>query len=241
VTINGDLTSFYLNGQLSGATNQDRGNPIDNPTVDVCLGREQYSGSLPAGRWFFNGKLDDVRIYQRALSQAEIQSVMVDSVNLAPSFTSNPINKPSAVAGQGYSSSIASDAIDPNPGDTLTFSKLSGPAWLNVAGNGALSGTPLSADAGINSFVVRVTDSGNLFGDAALNLTVAAAPPILATISVEGDHLVLNWSGGLAPYQVQRNADLSGTNWQNFGGPLSTNRLAITPSNTAEFYRIQSQ
>jgi hypothetical protein len=241
VTINGDLTSFYLNGQLSGATNQDRGNPIDNPAVDVCIGREQYAGSLPAGRWFFNGKLDDVRIYQRALSQAEIQSVMADSVNLAPSFTSNPINKPSAVAGQGYSSSIASDAIDPNPGDTLTFSKLSGPAWLNVAGNGALSGTPLSADAGINSFVVRVTDSGNLFGDAALNLTVAAAPPILATISVEGDHLVLNWSGGLAPYQVQRNADLSGTNWQNFGGPLSTNRLAITPSNTAEFYRIQSQ
>jgi hypothetical protein len=241
VTINGDLTSFYLNGQLSGATNQDRGNPIDNTSVDVCIGREQYSGSLPAGRWFFNGKLDDVRIYQRALSQAEIQSVMVDSVNSAPSFTSNPINKPAAVAGQSYSSSIASDAIDPNPGDTLTFSKLSGPAWLSVAANGALSGTPLSADAGTNSFVVRVTDSGNLFGDAALNIVVAPAPPILGAISAEGDQLVLSWSGGIAPYQVQRNADLSGTNWQNFGGPLSTNRLAITPSNAAEFYRIQSQ
>ena len=124
---------------------------------------------------------------------------MVDSVNIAPSFTSNPINKPAAVAGQSYSSSIASDAIDPNPGDTLTFSKLSGPAWLNVAGNGALSGTPLSADAGTNSFVVRVTDSGNLFVNAALNITVAPAPPILAAISVEGDHLVLSWSGGMAP------------------------------------------
>jgi hypothetical protein len=123
----------------------------------------------------------------------------------------------------------------------LTFSKLSGPAWLSVAANGALSGTPLSADAGTNSFVVRVTDSGNLFGDAALNIVVAPAPPILGAISAEGDQLVLSWSGGIAPYQVQRNADLSGTNWQNFGGPLSTNRLAITPSNAAEFYRIQSQ
>jgi hypothetical protein len=72
--------------------------------------------------------MDDVRIYQRALSQAKIQSVMVDSANSAPSFTSNPINKPSAVAGKSYSSSIAGDAMDPNPGDTLTFSKLSGPA-----------------------------------------------------------------------------------------------------------------
>jgi hypothetical protein len=60
-------------------------------------------------------------------------------------------------------------------------------------------------------------------------------------MSVEGDHLVLNWTGGIAPFQVQRNTDLSGTNWQNFGGPLATNRLVITPSNTAEFYRIQSQ
>jgi len=73
VIINSNLTTFYLNGQLSGATNQNRGSAIDNTTNNVCLGREQYSGSLPAGRWFFNGLLDDVRLYKRALTQAEIQ------------------------------------------------------------------------------------------------------------------------------------------------------------------------
>jgi hypothetical protein len=95
VTINGDLTSFYFNGQLSGATNQDRGNAIDNTAVDVCLGREQYSGSLPAGRWFFNGRMDDIRIYQRALTQAEIQSVMAGSPAKPPridGFTLNGTN-----------------------------------------------------------------------------------------------------------------------------------------------------
>jgi hypothetical protein len=79
LTINGDLTTFYLNGQLSGTANQDRGNAIDNTATQVSIGREQYSGSMPAGRWFFNGQLDDVRIYERVLSQAEIQSVMIGS------------------------------------------------------------------------------------------------------------------------------------------------------------------
>jgi hypothetical protein len=76
VTINGNLTTFYLNGLLSGVTNQNRGNPIDNTATGVSIGREQYSGSLPAGRWFFNGLMDDVRLYNRALTQAEIQSIV---------------------------------------------------------------------------------------------------------------------------------------------------------------------
>lgn len=76
VTINGDLANFYINGQLSGSANQDRGNTIDNTGTDVCIGREQYAGSLPAGRWFFDGELDDVRLYKLALRQADIENVM---------------------------------------------------------------------------------------------------------------------------------------------------------------------
>ena len=44
-------------------------------------------------------------------------------------------------------------------GDTLTYSKVSGPAWLSVASNGALSGTPGNSDVGANSFTVKVTDA----------------------------------------------------------------------------------
>jgi hypothetical protein len=76
VAINNNLATFYINGQLSGAANQNRGNAIDNTTNHICVGREQYSGSLPVGRWFFNGLIDDVRIYRQALTQPEIQSIM---------------------------------------------------------------------------------------------------------------------------------------------------------------------
>jgi len=79
LTINGDLTTFYFNGQVAGTADQDRGNALDNTATQVSVGREQYSGSMPAGRWFFNGQLDDVRIYERVLSQMEIQGVMVGS------------------------------------------------------------------------------------------------------------------------------------------------------------------
>ena len=44
---------------------------------------------------------------------------------------------------------------DLDTGDTLTYAKVSGNAWLNVATNGVLSGTPAQGDVGTNSFTVR--------------------------------------------------------------------------------------
>jgi hypothetical protein len=48
-------------------------------------------------------------------------------------------------------------ATDAN-GGTLTFAKVSGPSWLSVALDGALTGTPSSSDVGLNSFEVSVSD-----------------------------------------------------------------------------------
>lgn len=70
--INGNRTSLYLNGLLSGVADQDRGGAIDSTLLPVCIGREQYSGSLPVGRWHFNGMVDDVRIYRQALSADQV-------------------------------------------------------------------------------------------------------------------------------------------------------------------------
>jgi alpha-galactosidase len=145
VTINGALTTFYLNGQINGAANQNRGNPIDNTPAGVSIGREQYSGSMPAGRWFFDGLVDEVRIYRRTLTPAEIR-----------------------------------------------------------------------------------------------NIATSTAPPISAAISVVGNHVVLNWSGGVAPFQVQVKTNLLDAAWQNYGGPIGSNSLILSPGGAAGFYRIQS-
>lgn len=158
-------------------------------------------------------------------------------VNGAPSFTVDPFAGPDIVAGQNYSGSIATNATDPNPSDTLTFAKVSGPAWLLIGTDGSLSGEPFSADVGNNTLVVSVTDPGNLSSTATLNIEVLAPSPILSTITAGATNLLLSWSGGIAPYQVQMSTDLT-SGWVNLGGTLNTNSLVVTPTNAAAFYRI---
>jgi hypothetical protein len=162
-------------------------------------------------------------------------------VNGAPSFTVNPFTMPAIVAGQNYSGTIATNATDPNPGDVLTFALVSGSPWLVVATNGALSGTPLSVNVGNNSFVVSVTDPGGLSNTAAMNIAVTAAAPIISGLSTQPGGLLLNWSGGIAPYQVQAATNLVDPNWQNLTGMIGSNSVSVTPSNSAMFYRILGQ
>ena len=162
-------------------------------------------------------------------------------VNGAPSFLASPFTMPAIIAGQSYSSTIATNTTDPNPGDVLTFAKVSGPAWLSVATDGSLSGMPLSGDVGNNSFAVSVTDPGGLSDTATMNITVTAAPLIISTISVQAGGLLLSWSSGIPPYQVQATTNLLNPNWQNVGGTISSNSLSVTPTNDAIFYRIIGQ
>lgn len=162
------------------------------------------------------------------------------SVTGAPSFIADPFTLPAILVGQNESGTIATNATDPNTGDTPTFSLLSGPSWLSLAANGALSGAPLSANVGTNTFTVSVTDQGGLSSSATMYILVTS-PPIIPQISQQSGSLTLNWSGGVAPYQLQMTTNLSNPNWQNVGGPVSGASVIITPSNSAAFYRIVGQ
>ena len=54
----------------------------------------------------------------------------------------------------------------------LTFARVSGPAWLTVATDGTLGGTPANNDVGLNSWTVQVSDGINTPVQATLNITV---------------------------------------------------------------------
>jgi Putative Ig domain len=161
-------------------------------------------------------------------------------VNGAPSFTVDPFTMSGILAGQSYSGTIATNASDPNPSDALTFAKVSGPNWLAVAANGTLSGVPFSTDVGNNIFVVSVSDVGGLSDTATMNIDVTAAP-IISTISVQAGNLLLEWSGGIPPYQVQSTTNLLSPDWQDVGGAISSNSLSLTATNDVMFYRIGGQ
>lgn len=111
-----------------------------------------------------------------AIDNIEIWST--PSGPVAPEFTGNPLEKPDAYQNYPYSNTVADDAFDDN-GDTLSFSKISGPDWLNVSPDGTLSGSPESSDVGLNSFIVQVSD-GILSSTTTVNIYVNdVAPPIL--------------------------------------------------------------
>ncbi len=110
-------------------------------------------------------------------------SITVSSANDVPVFTTNPIVAATGTENVAYTGqTLAGSATDTDAGDTITYSKVSGPAWLVIAPDGTLSGTPGSGTTGLNSFVVRATDTASGTADATLEITVIGLPlPWIAT------------------------------------------------------------
>lgn len=173
----------------------------------------------------FDGLIDEVRIYERALSAAEIDSLHDDLVpNQAPAFADASMAKPAATEDSAYSGSLAGDASDPDFGDSLTFTKLSGPSWLAISNEGTLSGTPANGDIGSNSFSVRVSDDAGLDNLATVTIQVTNAndPPLFASDPIPGDQATEDtayWlnlaasAGDIDPGETLVYSKLSGPDW----------------------------
>ena len=167
--------------------------------------------------------------------------------NNPPVFTSDPISKPNASQSTAYSSSIASDASDPD-GDPLSYSKSAGPVWLNVATNGALIGTPGAGDVGINSFTVMVADGRGGSDSATLQISVGGtglnAPTGLVGVSTVARRIDLTWidnSSNEKGFKIERSTN--GTSFTR----ISTRGVDVTSysdgkrtSGRTYYYRVRS-
>ena len=75
-----------------------------------------------------------------------------------PVFKTSDFRKADAPVYIGYSAGISGTVSNTVPGDSLILSKVSGPDWLAVSPEGALSGIPERTDLGTNIFTVQVSD-----------------------------------------------------------------------------------
>jgi len=105
--------------------------------------------------------------------------INVTATNHDPYWTQNPVVLPKTVVGATYVESVAPFAVDPDPKDVLTITKVSGPNWLNVGTKGEVSGVPTKADIGKNTFRVKVTDPAGAFAETTVTILVEKAntPP----------------------------------------------------------------
>ena len=155
--------------------------------------------------------LDEVEIADYAFTPTQIAAL---TTNIPPQFTTNLIFGGSATQTVAYASSLAGMVTDANPGDTLTFTKVSGPAWLNVAANGVLTGTPTPSDGGTNYFTVQITDAAgaSAFTEVLVN-TIAFSANGVWNVDASGIWSdTNNWSGGAVGNGAGYTADFSQVN-----------------------------
>jgi len=86
-TFDGDTTRIYVNGTKLGSNNKQVWNTVQG---DFAAGRILLSGY---GQTYFSGKIDDIRVYTRALNQKEITLLYTEilSVKETP-FSESEIN-----------------------------------------------------------------------------------------------------------------------------------------------------
>ncbi len=149
VTKSGDTARIYLNGveQASGTMSV----PTLSGTLYNYLGKSQW----PADPGF-SGRIDEVHIANYAMSREDIVGMVDNTMGMevpAGEVTATP-----AVQGVPYSGSVAGVASDPDAG-SITYYKIFGPDWLDVAPDGTLSGTPDPGLEGPQIFTVRAHDS----------------------------------------------------------------------------------
>jgi len=148
-------------------------------------------------------------------------TVVVPGTNTPPQFSASPVALGAFPAGQAVSTSIASSVSD--PGDLITFSLISGPAWVSLSSAGVISGTPGYGDFGLHLLTVLADDGNGHSVQGSATLTVTAPANISVSTLTASNATAAASTGTVSSgtsasastsdnaYQVLKEASTSGT------------------------------
>jgi hypothetical protein len=239
VTYDGVKIRFYLN------TVPDSTEPGQVLRFGVVNEPLYIGADFPGGDEFFKGTIRDVRVYGRALSDAEIKTI--SGINTAPVLLAVPDQ--SLLAGQTLA--VTNVAVDAEaPPQALSFSLLSGPPGASVnATNGVLTWRPAIAQAGTtNPVAVAVNDNGapSLSATQSFQVTVLRpAAPAFGSVVFDGGGMQVAVSGDAGPdYSIYASATLTAPEWALLlvTNPPALPFLFVDPAATnfpQRYYRVQ--
>jgi hypothetical protein len=168
-TYDGSTMRLYLNGVQVGSAAK-AGTLATSASVPVAMGRS------PEGSNYLQGALDDVRLYNRALTAGEINFLFSEPPNGPPSIV-NPGN----LQVQEGAFVLPVVATDPD-GDFLTYSAVGAlPAGLSInSATGALSGSVVPG-----SYTITIA-----VGDGRVQVSTTFGLTVLPTASFTDDPLI---------------------------------------------------
>lgn len=239
VTLGAGTARIFVDGAIVASATGWSASPATFSPRGNFLGDSQW----PADP-LFKGMMDEVLITDYAIGAAQMASLLT---NTAPQFTPNYLAGGAATELISYSNNVAAYASDSDSGDALTFSKASGPAWLNVAADGALTGTPTSGDGGTNFFTIRVTDTAGqnafMLVSVAVTTVTAAGTWITDVNSTWGT--ANNWSGNIIATGPGQTANFStinitGNRFVTLNSPRTIGTLRFSDTSGSQTWTLAS-
>jgi hypothetical protein len=162
----GASVNVYVNGQLVASTPSTVA--LASPNTAYKIGYGSHTGEAA----YFNGRLDEVAIFESALEADELIKLYNDNhpkpiCNTSPIINPAPVNQNNLEGAVIALPVVVGDFdIDPDnpslPGDILTYTATGLPAGLIIDTTGVITGT-ISYEAGVGSpynVTVKATDDG---------------------------------------------------------------------------------
>ena len=171
ITFDGGQLKAYIDGSLIGT--QAASFNLTGTSLTVAQSH--------VGEQYFNGEVDEFRIYNNALTAAEVSTLAGAS---PPALAISTSTLPNGTVGNPYSQTLAATGGTAPYTWSITTGGL--PTSLSLNPAGTISGTPTVS--GTSNVTIRVTDATNATADRALSLTVTSAPPATLGLNIATDN-----------------------------------------------------
>ena len=149
VTRSGNTFTIYVDGEPKASTTETRA--IPNANAPLTIGQAEQLG-------FMNGRLDEITIYHRALTQEKLQAIYEAGSAGKCKNLEIATESLSAILFGEYSSQTL-ETVFGEPPFIWSIADGTFPSGIDLSEDGIISGTP--TEAGEFPFTIRVTDNNN--------------------------------------------------------------------------------
>jgi hypothetical protein len=211
LTYDGAILRLYVNGVQ--ASSLARTGNILTSTNPLQIGGDSIYGQ------YFKGTIDEVRVYNRALIQAEIQTDMNTAIGSTPPPDTTPptVAITTPTSGPTYTTNTSPLTLGGTAADNVGVTQVS---WASDrGGSGTASGTTswsvagIALQAGTNVLTITARDAAGNTGTATLTVTYTAPTGLIAAYAFnEGSGTAVTDSSG-----NNNTGTISGATWTTVG------------------------